>query len=463
MRIIDMISLTIRNLLRRKMRTFFTVMGVVIGTCSIVVMFSLGIGMDAALTESLSQMGDLTVITIYSYGNGGDDQPALNDEALTQIQAMPNVEAVTPFWQPSGMDIRLVSGKKDRYQMYAHNVIGVYPEALEAFGYEVKSGVPLNESTATGRKVVSVVFGEEAAYDFQDTKARRGQNAYRWKEQLPDGSFTEPFVDVESDDIRMILPPKDEEKADPLEFDVDVCGVMLGDYSKSYYTMYGIFMDINDLKSLLSQYNKENGISETENGKKKEITYSEVSVKVTDINYVESVETAIQDMGFSTSSMESIRKPMQEQIRQQQMILGSVGAMALLVAAFSIFNTMQMAIIECTREIGIMKVLGCIIGNIRTTFLMEAGCLGFFGGCFGVALSFGISAVFNYASANGGADGLGLGMMGISTGSGAAISIIPPWLVLLALAFSTGIGLASGLIPALHATKISALEAIKYE
>ncbi|MEG1994230.1 MAG: ABC transporter permease, partial [Oscillospiraceae bacterium] len=72
MKIIDMITLTVGNLWRRKVRTLLTVMGVVVGTCSIVVMISLGVGMDASLQQRLSQMGDLTIIDVYNYGNKPD-------------------------------------------------------------------------------------------------------------------------------------------------------------------------------------------------------------------------------------------------------------------------------------------------------------------------------------------------------------------------------------------------------
>ena len=68
MRISDLISMTVKNLLRRKTRTLLTVAGVIVGTCSIVLMVSLGIGQTEALEQNIAQMGDLTMIQIYSYG-----------------------------------------------------------------------------------------------------------------------------------------------------------------------------------------------------------------------------------------------------------------------------------------------------------------------------------------------------------------------------------------------------------
>ena len=174
------------------------------------------------------------------------------------------------------------------------------------------------------------------------------------------------------------------------------------------------------------------------------------------------VETKIKDLGYDTYSMETVRKPMQEQANKMMLILGSLGGISLLVAAMGITNTMIMSIYERTREIGIMKVLGCVVGDIRTVFLMEAGLIGFGGGVIGVILSFIISLVLNVL----GGGGLG-GMMGGYYYGGAEgasqISVIPIWLVGLALVFSTLIGLVSGFSPANRAVKISALEAIKHE
>jgi len=171
--------------------------------------------------------------------------------------------------------------------------------------------------------------------------------------------------------------------------------------------------------------------------------------------------------------MENIRKPMQVQALKQQMTLGGLGAISLFVAALSITNTMVMSIYERTKEIGVMKVLGCMVGNIRSVFLMEAGVIGFMGGVIGIIISYIISYIINIVG-NGLTGGLsggisgGFGMVvssGYYGGGGgmAQTSIIPWWLALGALVFATLIGLISGYSPANRAVKISALEAIKNE
>ena len=120
MKISDLISMTVKNLLRRKTRTLLTVAGVIVGTCSIVLMVSLGIGQTEALEQSISQMGDLTLIEIYNYNSNSG--VTLNEETMRQILNMDGVKGGTPFWDEANMSLQLYSGKKDRYQMYLWNV-----------------------------------------------------------------------------------------------------------------------------------------------------------------------------------------------------------------------------------------------------------------------------------------------------------------------------------------------------
>ena len=108
MRISDIIGMCFRNLWRRKVRTLLTVSGVVIGSCAIVVMISLGLGSNAALDQSLKQMGDLNVITVQGTGGGmvmmsdgkqdtsstTDGEPAkIDDKSITAIKELKRVSA----------------------------------------------------------------------------------------------------------------------------------------------------------------------------------------------------------------------------------------------------------------------------------------------------------------------------------------------------------------------------------
>ena len=93
--------------------------------------------------------------------------------------------------------------------------------------------------------------------------------------------------------------------------------------------------------------------------------------------------------------MSDTREEMQKQVGRNQMMLGGLAAIRLFVAALNIANTMTMAIYERTREIGVMKVLGCELKNIRRMFLIESGFIGFIGGVAGALLSWGVSFILN--------------------------------------------------------------------
>ncbi|NLL23648.1 MAG: FtsX-like permease family protein, partial [Tissierellia bacterium] len=138
-----------------------------------------------------------------------------------------------------------------------------------------------------------------------------------------------------------------------------------------------------------------------------------------------------------------------------QAVLGGIGSISLIVAAIGIANTMVMSIYERTREIGIMKVIGASVRDIRLIFLTEASLIGLLGGVLGISLSIGISQLLNFIFSQTEA--------GVRLGDDAVISIIPPWLILLSLIFSSLIGLMAGYYPAKRATKLSAIEAIKTE
>ena len=141
----------------------------------------------------------------------------------------------------------------------------------------------------------------------------------------------------------------------------------------------------------------------------------------------------------------------QEQMKMIQLVLGGIGAVSLFVAAIGIANTMMMSIYERTKEIGIIKVLGCDLGNIRTMFLREAGFIGFFGGLIGLILSGIISIVINMIAGS------------AAGGYYEGISYIPIWLVVISLAFAVLVGMVAGFFPALRAMKLSPLAAIRNE
>ena len=463
MKISDMVVMCLRSLWRRKGRTLLTVTGVVIGCCAIIVMISLGLGMNQAMDNMLASWGDLTAVTIYNrnsgiiYDDGSDsnsEKTPLDDGALAALGAIEHVSYMMPQMSVDSQMVTVVAGKNDRYRLDWAQVYGVDFSVLSKMGYTAEKGeMPTEENSEN-----IVVFGNEIAYQFRDTK-KKGQNAYKWKQQLPDGTFSEPFFDPITEKIKLAINNTKKQNSDGTyqyggrgyEFKLNCSTILAQD--PNWETPYSIYIDISLAKQIINDYNRLNSVKNA-----KEPEYTQVKIIVDDMNNVDYVQEQVEAMGFNASSMASVRKEMQGQLGVIQMVLGCLAAISLLVAAIGITNTMIMSIYERTKEIGIMKVLGCFISNIRVVFLMEAGMIGLLGGTVGTIISFIISAVMNSLGGTTFSQ-----MFGIYSDGSSPISIIPFWLVLLALAFSTLIGLISGFYPANRAVKISALEAIRNE
>jgi len=466
MKISDEISLSARNLLRRKGRTALTLVGVVIGTCMVVLMISLGIAQTKTNEEMLQSWGDLTQVQIYGYGMmmGSDGKPLyLDDAAIANIKQIPHVAAATPYAQAYNLEGEITAGRNGRYTSDIYNLIGIDPTALEPMGFALQSGSwPTNTPASEKATKLQVLVGSSTGYNFQDSrKSYNSPKRYRYEGQTDaNGKELPPFVDIDKDKMTLTIKTGEGSTEKSRSWELEIVGVLEPDGAKGYWTQSGIVLRIQDMKMLQKLYND---MTKTKEESK---SYDQVYVKVDDLSNVTDVETAIHDLGFTnTYSMNQQREEMQKQVMNSQMIFGGIAAVSLLVAAINIINTMTMAIYERTREIGVMKVLGCELGNIRTMFLLESSTIGFIGGLIGLGISLIASFVLNNLSTLG--QGLDLsGLMGggyYMGGGGGTISIIPPWLMLAALVFATLVGLVAGILPANKAVKISALEAIRHE
>lgn len=459
---LDLIRLAFKNFLRRKVRTFLTILGVIIGTAAIVVMLSLGIGMNESFKREISRMGSLNLITIDQYympeGDAGMRGPVksavIDDKALETISKMEGVEAVTPLLQTN---LKFVSGKFVSYM----NIMGIKADTMEKFDFNLAEGRLLtNEDTA------SVVFGSQTAMQFFNPKSA-GRFGFFMDGM---GGEQKPPVDVLADKMIMTfdmsygekpppsMPGQPVNNKKPKLYKVKGVGLLAQSQNEKDYSAY---MNIEYLKKIIRENSRSQGANRgmMGGGYDPQQGYQQAWVKVKDIRDVERIQKSIKEMGLGAHSLADILKGMQNTARTLQMILGGIGAISLLVAALGITNTMIMSIYERTREIGIMKVLGCLLRDIRRLFLLEAGFIGFVGGVAGLLFSFGASYVVNLF-------GGGLFGGGPPPGPGGEpnrISIIPMWLALSSIGFATLIGLISGFYPARRAMKLSALEAIKTE
>jgi len=451
---IDIVRIVFKNLLRRKMRTLLTVMGVVIGTASIVIMVSIGIGMNEGFKSEISRMGSLNSINVRSPETGmyyiydeaearranSAEKRDLDDAAVADFTRIDGVEAVIPFIETHG---KIKLGKYIGYVQLQ----GINPEHMDKLGLKVSEGRLLS----AGDKM-NAVFGFGVKDNLYNPK---GSQRHRFGRNTPEvdllGERITLSLDMSYGEEFMFSDSSVQKK--PKTYKINGVG-LLEEGSYEYYS--SMFMDIAELKKIVKDFNK--GMSKNDNsGDYRDIKgYSRIIVKVKDINDVQSIKKQIKDMGFFADSLTDILESMQKTTSSIRIVLGAIGAVSLLVASIGITNTMVMSIYERTREIGIMKVIGSSLGDIRRMFLFEASMIGLLGGIIGLLLSYGVSYGLNTA---------GFALIGFfgPPGGGSKPSIIPLWLAVSAMLFTTIIGLVSGFYPARRAMNLSALEAIRKE
>ena len=490
MRFSDLVHLCRQNLFRRKSRTILTVLGVVVGCCSIVTMVSLGSGIDEQNKQMLASMGDLTIITVTGTNSTGGMQAAgpmgmadssgtatarLDDKAVKDFRSLQYVAAATGhITYPSA---RLTAGPANRYTSDAGSIEAIDMAQFDAMGYKLVSGhKPERQGEA--------LAGQYTAYDFMDSLRPEGDN-YRvapmnvaescTAEERANGcrdksDVQDPFFNILTTKITMAAAPSDDSgttssssatttdntaSASGFGAQIQVSGLLKEDYGKGQATLSGLLMDIGTLKDLVAKIHPDAAAGT--------LSYDSALVRVQDIDHVADVESQTRTMGFTTSSSRDMLDSLKEQTRSIQLILGGIGAVALVVAAIGIANTMVMSVTERVREIGIMKALGCTVHDIRAMFLVEAGAIGVIGGVIGCLVSALISLAINLIRYGGiSAEHLQWAILGNGTADEAArVSVIPWWLYVFAIAFATLISLISGFGPANKAVRVPALDAIK--
>ena len=443
MKFFDLLRLIVGNLSRRKARVALTAIGVVIGTAAVVILVSLAIGLQRSANEQLYGIGDLSQIQVSpTYGQGMEvpvqvgggggeavgqpEQPRLlTNLALDEIRAIPGVEVVIP------RDF-LMAGVLVKYQKLEAgvNIIGIETRDLETLGLEADQG-----ATALARG--AVVIGGMVPQNFYDPRVRPGQDP-------------PPPPELLEQQIQLIALKWDANGTEIRKnLSLRVTGILKETRGESDWTIY---MPLDQIKAL-NEWAQSRRINYNKEG------YSQVVVKVSDVDRVLDISEQITQMGFQAFSPQSFVEGINNFFNVLQIVFGGVGAIALLVAAIGIANTMTMSILERTREIGLMKAVGATNRDVLAIFLGEAAGIGFIGGLGGVIIGWlagqGINVIAlvflaSQASQQGGAP--------------PSVAVYTPfWLPLFALIFSTIIGMLSGLYPALRAATMIPVLALKYE
>lgn len=453
MKLSDLLLMSISNLWKRKLRTVLTVLGVVIGITSIVVMMALGNGLKESMMESISNYSSITQITVNSGRSWNSDgkqqeEKRLDDALVQELSSMEHVVGVYPKLTIS------VLAKSGKYMSWM-NLCGMTQEGLASLKLPVGQG----ELPKEGGEL-TLFYGSSVLTDFYIEKT--GTYPYWEKQEVPDIDLMESpiFIIFDTDAYwsskNSGSDPNTPVTKAPKKYLVKTSGVMEGEPGDWTMNSSNVYCDMEALKVQLKRVFKKNpipGQPTRKNGKPyNELFYTELVVQVDEMENVQALTTLLQDQGYNAYSDAEWIQSQTEQMNTIQLVLGAIGAVSLLVAAIGITNTMMMSIYERTKEIGVMKVLGCDIRNIQVLFLMEAGFIGFIGGIVGIIFSYGLSIAINSL--------LGASQVMGMTGD---ICRIPGWLPLLAVLFAIVIGMIAGFLPSLRAMRLSPLAAIRNE
>ena len=466
MKIKDLFSLALRNLWRRKVRTILTIMGVVIGSTSIIIMLSLGEAQNKQIDKMIKENDLLKSIEVSPekyfdprYDTGREPTSGIiTSSVIKAIKDLDHVTGVIYSEQPT-----FSSGIKFKKYMLGGEVIGLSKETFDTVGINLVEGRMPNPDS----KDLEIIVNQDSFIHmlYQPNSRDYNQEAKLDKILGLKGQLTlggNGYFENDKNPLSEMLGEGGEEQKNNKKEKVTV--KVVGTYSSNNYNRYSYSVLTREETILkLNDRNDKLTLSPKEYNKKRKSSkryYNDLTVKVDDMANIDSVTKQIEDMSLMAHSNKEMIENMKKANATGQAILAGIGSISFIVAAIGITNTMVMSIYERTKEIGVMKVIGASINDIRWLFLLESGMIGLIGGIIGVLFSLGISLLLNSVLAPALMNEFGFGMM---DGEIPVISEVSPQLIIIALAFSFIIGLATGYFPARRATKLSPIEALRTE
>ena len=467
MNILELIRMIVFNLLRMKVRALMTALGVVIGTASVVLLVSLGVGLQESAIKSMSSSNDLTEmrltpnLDVQSALSASTDPEAATDFTLNQAQftpkikqaaldelnALPGVKGVAPTLNlQNSFRLRL-----NRLDGFAQEMVGVDPDLFDSLGYELESG---NAELGPGQ----IVVGAEVGRLFFDASARRqparpGAAGSAAAANAPAISTPEPqpLQDQRIQFMGNKIGP--DRRPVQQQWTFLVAGVLKktgSSQDRMIYLPVREVIEMNTWQSGTRANPEQDG-------------YNQAIMRVNSPQDAQRLETILLEMGYTVQSPISIIRQLNQSFRIIQIVLSAIGGIALLVAGFGIANTMMMAIYERSREIGLMKAVGATNRDVMFMFLGEAGLIGLIGGVVGNLIALATGAVLSVIISQFLGQGTATTAGAASTPSASFSVITPVWLLITGTLFSILIGVVAGLYPALRTTQLDPILALKTE
>jgi putative ABC transport system permease protein len=415
----DLIALALGNVGRARVRSTLTIMGVAIGTALVVLLIALASGAEENVKRSIFSIGDLRLVTVQPFQPGSTGLTAVSrtitDDHVSKFRLIPHVQgAYRQFDAPLGT---LVEGGEDA---------SIRPQGIEP-------NAPVDRG--------DLLAGRHIAAD-EHQVAVLPANIARLIAPTVDGAIGRK-VTLRLGGAVKIGQTRIAGSGTPREYTMTVVGVF--DERNTSQTSVRIPLD-----DAIVAAAENRGLSPED--MRRMTGYSGVSLETEDSKYVGDVVTSVQQLGFSAFSLKQIIEQIDQGFGVFRGILAGIGGVALLVAAIGIANTMVMAVLERTREIGIMKAVGAAPRDIRRLFLTEAGLVGLFGGAIGLALGLAGGQVIDQV------------IRQLNPQSNPPSIFVVDWtLALGSLALALAISLIAGFLPSRRAMRMSALSALRYE
>lgn len=467
-----------------KLRTILTSIGVMIGTSAIVAMISMSLGLKENAVKSLENFGNLTEMEVQPmFWDEKTEKPVppdkvkkLNADAVLELKKIDGVKAVMPTRQLHD-NAKLKIGRREGY--------------LQIIGVDVRESTLMKKDEIEKGEYLSgqpneIVISYDVPREMRDVeKEKREERKRRANERAGrSGNMGDGFRGGEGPEVpaafnavgktgTFVLNRNFEDANGDRKFEKKEIRVrVVGQFQKEENgngrgaVAYVPLAMVDGMNKWLEQQDRQNNGGETPRKRsrndKEKPEFESIVVKVDSREKVEKVVEGAQKIGYEIYSPARQLKEINKFFFVIQLILGGIAAISLLVATIGIVNTMIMSILERTKEIGIMKVIGATVYNIRWLFLIESGFIGLIGGITGLGLAYGAVEILNYVAASNPDFNLFGGQMP-SGDTPSKLAVVPLWLALFAIGFSFVIGLLAGIFPAFRASRLSPLQAIRSE
>jgi putative ABC transport system permease protein len=401
---LDYLKYAISNIRKRRTRSWLTMIGIFIGIAAVVSLISLGQGMQAAINEQFQMMGADKIIispgsSIFSSFGGSAKKLTDKDKDVVEKISGVNLAAAMVFKQAQ---IKF-NGKTK---------------------YTIVSGLPTD-------KTIKIVE------DMQSVKIDKGRNLKSSdKYKVVIGYRT--GIDLFERDIKL----GDKIEMEGKEF--EVIGILERIGNKQDDS--SVFIPLDTARELFNMGDEiSTMIVQAKQGSEPSVVAEEIKKDLR-----KSRDEKKGDETFSVETSEQLIETFNTILNVIQYVLIGIAGISLFVGGVGIMNTMYTAVLERTREIGVMKAIGARNSDIMLIFLIESGTLGLVGGAIGIVLGIGLSKLVEFIAIN-------------VWGTTLLKASFPWYLILGALAFSFLVGSASGLLPARQASKMKPVDSLRYE